>query len=42
MLKVKLAGDLLYGNLLFTCLSLVMSLMVSFCAVFFCPTRCLG
>ena len=27
-----------YGKLLFTCLSLVMSMMVSFCAVLF-PTR---
>ena len=31
----------LYGELLFTWLSLVMSMMVSFCAVLF-PTRCLG
>ena len=31
----------LYGKLLFTRLSLVMSIMVSFCAVLF-PTRCLG
>ena len=30
MLNVRLAGDHLYGKLLFTCLSLVMSLMVSF------------
>ena len=35
------AGDHLYGKLLFTWLSLVMSMMVSFCAVLF-PTRCLG
>ena len=40
-LKLRLAGDHLYGKLLFTWLSLVMSMMVSFCAVFF-PTRCLG
>ena len=31
----------LYGKLLFTWLSLVMSVMMSFCAVLF-PTRCLG
>ena len=41
MLNVRLAGDHLYGKLLFTWLSLVMSMMVSFCAVLF-PTRCLG
>ena len=41
MLNVRLAGDHLYGKLLFTWLSLVLSLMVSFCAVPF-PTRCLG
>ena len=41
MLNVGLAGDHLYGNWLFTWLSLVMSLMASFCAVLF-PTRCLG
>ena len=35
MLNVRLAGDNLYGKLLFTWLSLVMSLMVSFCAVLF-------
>ena len=34
MLNVRLDGDHQYGKLLFTCLSLVMSLMVSFCAVF--------
>ena len=34
MLDVKLADDHPYGKLLFTWLSLVMSLMVSFCAVF--------
>ena len=39
--KVRLAGDHLYGKLLFTWLSLVVSVMVSFCAVLF-PTRCLG
>ena len=41
MLNVRLAGDHLYGKLLFTWLSLVMSMIVSFCAVLF-PTRCLG
>ena len=41
MLNVRLAGDYLNGNLLFTRLSLVMSLMVSFCAVLF-PTRSSG
>ena len=35
MLNVKLAGDNLYGKLLFTLLSLVMYLMVSFCDVLF-------
>ena len=35
MLNVRLAGDHLYGKLLSTWLSLVMSLMVSFCAVLF-------
>ena len=33
MLNVRLAGDHLYGKLLFSRLSLVMSLMLSFCAV---------
>ena len=33
MLNVRLAGYHLYGNKLFTWLSLVMSLMASFCAV---------
>ena len=33
MLNVRLAGDHLYGQLLFTWLSLVMSMMVSFYAV---------
>ena len=33
MLNVGLAGDHQYGKLLFTWLSLVMSLMLSFCAV---------
>ena len=40
MLNVRLTGDHLYGNLLFTWLWLVMSMMV-YCAVLF-PTRCLG
>ena len=40
MLNVKLAGGHLYGKQLFTWLSLVMSLMVSFCAVLF-PTNVL-
>ena len=35
MLNVRLAGDHLYGKWLFTWLSLVMSLKVSFCAVLF-------
>ena len=35
MLKVRLASDHLYGKQLFTCPSLVMSLVVSFCAVLF-------
>ena len=35
MLNVRLAGDRQYGKLLFTWLSLVKSLIVSFCAVFF-------
>ena len=35
MLIVRLAGDHLYGKLLFSWLSLLMSLMVSFCAVLF-------
>ena len=39
--KCRLAGDHLYEKLLFTWLSLVMSLLVSFCAVLF-PTGCLG
>ena len=41
LLNVRLAGDHLYGKLLFTWLSLVMSMMVSLCAVLF-PTRCLN
>ena len=41
MLNARLAGDHLYRKLLFTWLSLVMSMMVSFRAVRF-PTRCLG
>ena len=40
LLNVRLAGDRLYGKLLFTWLSLVMHMMVSFCAVLS-PTRCL-
>ena len=35
LLNVRLAGGHLFGKLLFTWLSLVMSIMVSFCAVFF-------
>ena len=35
LLNVRLAGDHLYGKLLFTWLSLLMSMMVSFCASFF-------
>ena len=35
MLNVRLAGEHLYGKKLFTWLSQVMSLIVSFCAVFF-------
>ena len=35
MLNVRLAAYHLYGKLLFTWLSLVMSLMVTFCAVCF-------
>ena len=35
MLIVRLAGDHLYGKLLFTWLSLVMSMMVSFVLFFF-------
>ena len=41
LLNVRLAGDHLYGKLLFTWLSLVVSMVMSFCAVLF-PTRCLG
>ena len=41
VLNVRLSIDHLYGKLLFTWLSLVMSMMVSFYAVLF-PTRCLG
>ena len=41
MLNVRLAGEHLYGKCLFTWLSLVMSLLMSLCAVFF-STRCLG
>ena len=35
MLNVRLAGGHLYGKQLFTWLSLVVSLMASFCAVLF-------
>ena len=35
MLNVRLAGDRLYGKLLFTRLSLELSLMVSFCSFLF-------
>ena len=41
MLKVRLAGGLLYGKQLFTWLSLAVSLMASFCAVLF-PVDVLG
>ena len=41
MLNVRLAGDHQYGKLLFTWLSVVMSLMLSFCTVFF-PRDVLG
>ena len=37
MLNVRLAGGHLYRKQLFTWLSLVVSLMVSFCAVLFFP-----
>ena len=37
MLNVRIAGDHLHGKLLFTWLSLVMSLLVSVCAVLFFP-----
>ena len=37
MFNDRLAGDHLYGKLLFTWLSLVMSLMASFCALLFFP-----
>ena len=40
MIHVRLSGDHLYGKLLLTWLSLVMSMMVYFCAVLF-PNRCL-
>ena len=39
MLNVRLAGGHLYEKQLFTWLSLVVSLMVSFCAVLFVPRR---
>ena len=35
VLNVRLASDHLYGKLLFTWLSLVVSMIVSFCAVLF-------
>ena len=41
LLNDRLAGDHLFGKLLFTWLSLVVSMVMSFCAVLF-PTRCLG
>ena len=41
MFNNRLAGGHLYGKQLFFWLSLVVSLMASFCAVLF-PTRCLG
>ena len=41
MLNVRLAGDPMFGKSLFTWLSVMMSLNMSFCAVLF-PTRCLG
>ena len=41
MLNVRLAGGHLYGKQLFTWLSLVVSLMVLFCAVLF-PLDVLG
>ena len=41
LLNVRLASDHMHGKLLFTWLSLVMLMIVSFCAVLF-PTRCLG
>ena len=41
MLHTRQAGDHLFRKLLFTWLSLVMSLVISFCAVLF-STRCLG
>ena len=41
MLNVRLAGEHLHAKKLFTWLSLLMSLVVSFCTVRF-PTGCLG
>ena len=41
MLNVRLAGDHLYGKLLGTWLSLMVTVIVSFCAVLF-PMGCLG
>ena len=40
MFNVRLTGGHLYGKQLFTWLSLVVSLIASFCAVLF-PARCL-
>ena len=41
MFNVRLAGDHLYGTLLFTWLSLLVCMIVSFCAVLFLMS-CLG
>ena len=41
MLNVRLTGDHLYGKLVVHLVSLVISLMVSFC-VFLFPAGCLG
>ena len=41
MFNVRLAGDHLYEKVLFTGLSLVMSLMMSYFVLSFFPTRCL-
>ena len=42
MFHVSLAGDHLYGKWLFTCLSLVMSLVVSYFALSFFPRDALN
>ena len=42
MFNVRLAGEHLYGKWLFTWLSLVVSLMVTYFVLSFFPTRCLG